>query len=227
MITDARVSWRHAVLRLEEGRWVLADRASTNGTYAGGQRVDRIEIDGECQVRLGHPADGPTLSCSVTGAAPPGEPGLRPWAISRAGGPDSGRSPPTTTLRIGRAPDNDIVVSDPGVSHYHAELRSEAGTYRLVDLDSRNGTFVNEQRVTAALLSEGDLVGVGSSTFRLAGGELTEIAQPSVHGERAPPPPPHRPPPMTATATATARSRSRTRFAGWCRGASGSRTSTS
>jgi cytochrome P450 / NADPH-cytochrome P450 reductase len=188
VIADARVSWRHAVLRQEDGRWVLADRASTNGTYAGGQRVDRVEIDGECQVRLGHPADGPTLSCSVAGAAPPEEPALRPWAVSRAGGPDSGRAPPAETLRIGRAPDNDIVVSDPGVSHYHAELRPEAGAYRLVDLDSRNGIFVNEQRVTAALLSEGDLVGVGSTTFRLVGGELTGIAQPSVPGEQAPPP---------------------------------------
>ena len=58
VITDARVSWRHAVLRLEDGRWVLADHGSTNGTYAGDQRVDRIEITGECQVRLGHPGDG-------------------------------------------------------------------------------------------------------------------------------------------------------------------------
>src|SRR5207247_10973759 len=33
VITDARVSWRHAVLRLEDGRWVLTDDGSTNGTY--------------------------------------------------------------------------------------------------------------------------------------------------------------------------------------------------
>jgi ABC transport system ATP-binding/permease protein len=49
VIADARVSWHHAVLRLENGRWLLADSGSTNGTYAGGRRVDRIEIDGQCQ----------------------------------------------------------------------------------------------------------------------------------------------------------------------------------
>ena len=70
MITDARVSWQHAVLRLEDGRWVLADNGSTNGTYAGDRRVDRVEISGECLVRLGHPADGPVLSCAVSGAGP-------------------------------------------------------------------------------------------------------------------------------------------------------------
>src|SRR5579875_2814377 len=80
VIADRRVSWRHAVLRLEDGRWVLADNGSTNGIYAGGRRVDRVEIDDDCAVRLSHPADGPVLSCTVTSV---------------------------TTLRIGRAPDND------------------------------------------------------------------------------------------------------------------------
>ena len=70
VITDARVSRQHAVLRLEEGHWVLEDSGSSNGTYAGERRVDRIEVDGECQVRLGHPTDGPVLSCTVGGACP-------------------------------------------------------------------------------------------------------------------------------------------------------------
>jgi len=61
------------------------------------------------------------------------------------------------------------VVSDPAVSSHHAELRNVAGAYRIVDLDSTNGTFVNGQRVTDASLAEGDVVGIGSSTFRLAG----------------------------------------------------------
>jgi cytochrome P450 / NADPH-cytochrome P450 reductase len=200
VLTDARVSWRHAVLRLEDGRWLLVDKASTNGTYAAGQRVDRIEITGECLVRLGHPADGPALSCSVTGAAAPAEgPTLRPWAISRAHGPEAAPARPAPTLRLGRAPDNDIVVADPGVSQHHAELRPEAGAYRIVDLDSRNGTFVNEQRVTSARLSEGDLVGIGSSTFRLVGHQLQEFAYPGIRGGQAPPPD-AAPPPSAAAA---------------------------
>jgi ABC transport system ATP-binding/permease protein len=189
VITDARVSWRHAVLRLEDGRWVLADDGSTNGTYAGDQRVDRIEITGECQVRLGHPADGPVLSCTVSGGDPgaPGRPSTRvdigavsedsaatpslqpepvpqpepiPQAepIPPAREPSVSRPLPSNALRIGRAPDNDIVVSDPAVSSHHAELRNVAGAYWIVDLDSTNGTFVNGQRVADASLTEGDVV---------------------------------------------------------------------
>ena len=43
VVADDRVSWRHAVLRLEDGRWVLADNGSTNGIFAGDRRVDRID----------------------------------------------------------------------------------------------------------------------------------------------------------------------------------------
>ena len=70
VIDDARVSRRHAVLRLEGGRWVLADSGSTNGIYAGDRRVDRIEIAGTCLVRLGNPVDGLLLSCAVSDISP-------------------------------------------------------------------------------------------------------------------------------------------------------------
>ncbi len=69
VIIDDRVSRRHATLTLVDGRWVLADVGSTNGIYVGDRRVDRVEIDGACQVRLGHPADGYLLSCTLGAAA--------------------------------------------------------------------------------------------------------------------------------------------------------------
>jgi cytochrome P450/NADPH-cytochrome P450 reductase len=207
VITDVRVSWQHAVLRLEDGRWVLADNGSTNGIYAGDRRVDRIEINGECLVRLSHPANGPLLSCKVSAgtpgrptsrvvipvggdgiAAPSGQPVPRPEPVSTVHMPDAVQPQPAKTLSIGRAPDNDIVVSSRGVSHRHAELRNVAGALSIVDLGSTNGTFVNGQRVTAAPLSEGDVVGIGSSTFRLVGQELQGLAGSDVPAEQAPPP---------------------------------------
>ena len=93
-----------------------------------------------------------------------------------AGRPDHTGRP---ARRIGRVPDNDIVVPHVSVSRHHAELRTTPGGYRIVDLGSHNGTFVNEQRVTEAALAEGDSVGFGDTTFRLAGGELLQLASPA------------------------------------------------
>ena len=78
-------------------------------------------------------------------------------------------------LRIGRGPDNDVVISDLSVSRHHAELRRTGDAYQIVDLDSHNGTFVNGQRVGSAPLAEGDIVGIGPSTFRLSGARAAGV----------------------------------------------------
>src|ERR1700729_1756942 len=46
VIDEARVSWRHAVLRLEGTTWLLEDVGSTNGTFVASQKVQRVEITG-------------------------------------------------------------------------------------------------------------------------------------------------------------------------------------
>jgi ABC-type multidrug transport system ATPase subunit/ABC-type multidrug transport system permease subunit len=299
VMTDSRVSWKHAVLRVDGGGWIIEDLGSTNGTFLGTQRLDRIEITAECVIRLGNPDDGPLLRCAPqlpagslagSGAAPPDHPGTalsvppappvpeappepeprhdsESWwqpgdpGGGPAGGPVSppvgvpyrpqapepsmprdpappperpgqreraprhaARAPeqqyagqdqqyagqqyagqgqqyagqqapaqpemlpsvdrrptsrmplPAKALRIGRVPDNDVVLADLNVSRHHAELRkSPTGSYEIVDLGSHNGTFVNGQRVTNQMLTEQDLVSIGSSTFRLSGGELRQF----------------------------------------------------
>jgi ABC transport system ATP-binding/permease protein len=65
VVDEARVSWRHAVLRLEGSTWLLEDVGSTNGTFLGTERVKRVEITKDCVLRLGHPDDGQRLWCSI------------------------------------------------------------------------------------------------------------------------------------------------------------------
>ena len=48
---------------------------------------------------------------------------------------------------IGRGADNGIVVDEPGVSRQHASIRGDANGFWVVDLGSRNGTFVNDTAV--------------------------------------------------------------------------------
>jgi DNA-binding NtrC family response regulator len=67
--------------------------------------------------------------------------------------------------RIGRAADNEIVVSDHLVSRYHAEIRLEAGQFVIHDLGSKNGFLVNGLPLASHPLREGDRLQVGETTF--------------------------------------------------------------
>jgi ABC-type multidrug transport system ATPase subunit/pSer/pThr/pTyr-binding forkhead associated (FHA) protein len=79
-------------------------------------------------------------------------------------------------MKIGRALENDLVVSDLQVSRFHAEFRAlPDGHYEIVDLGSHNGTYVNGQPIQRHLLAPQDIVGVGHSTFRLVGDRLEEF----------------------------------------------------
>jgi ABC transport system ATP-binding/permease protein len=255
VVDEARVSWRHAVLRLEGATWLLEDVGSTNGTFLGSERVKRVQITKDCVLRLGHPDDGQRLWCSIAApprdatavaspirdeepptnfiaplpsAVPPSRPaaqpspqaaaqpfqayqppappqppparpyqppaqpaaaqaypeaGARPYPPAQPGGSSIFRQPsaimrlPQRVLRIGRATDNEIVVSDLSVSRYHAELRRDSrGGYEIVDLSSHNGTYVNGQRIaTSAPVTEADIISVGPATFHMVGQELVEF----------------------------------------------------
>ena len=50
-------------------------------------------------------------------------------------------------MRIGRYPDNDIVLNDIFVSRHHATLIKEGESYAIVDNGSKYGTFVNEEKI--------------------------------------------------------------------------------
>lgn len=69
-------------------------------------------------------------------------------------------------LRIGRMPDNDLVVADPKVSRHHAVIVTTPDGFILRDLGSANGTYVGEVRVLESqLLRDGDEVRVGSQSW--------------------------------------------------------------
>jgi hypothetical protein len=75
-------------------------------------------------------------------------------------------------LVIGRLPDSGLVLADPNVSRYHAEVRpapagQSGAEYEIADLSSTNGTKVNGVPVTGTeALREGDAITVGATTIR-------------------------------------------------------------
>jgi ABC transport system ATP-binding/permease protein len=176
VIDDTRVSREHVELRYLPTGWRLRDLGSRNGTYAGGVRIEELDLTQPYQVRLGA-ADGPLLTLRP-------EPALvlaPPVTVTAGAGPrfEEGRVPSATyraapRTRIGRAPDNDVVLDDLQVSRHHAELLSTPAGLRLVDLGTRNGTFVNGQRISEAGLRQGDLLSFGRHQLVVDGTQLRE-----------------------------------------------------
>lgn len=66
------------------------------------------------------------------------------------------------TLTIGRSPDNHLVVDDPTASSHHALIEATAGGYRIRDLNSTNGVWVNDQRQPEAMLGPDDNLRIGT-----------------------------------------------------------------
>ena len=72
-----------------------------------------------------------------------------------------------STLKLGRSTDNDIQIADGQASRHHAEIRYDNGRHHIVDLNSTNGTLVNDNRITSAhALSHGDIITIGNTEFR-------------------------------------------------------------
>ncbi|MFF2100130.1 FHA domain-containing protein [Streptomyces sp. NPDC058202] len=141
---------------------------------------------------------GPGWSQQPTPQQAPGQGGQQPpqpMGIPQQQGPGGGagappvygdRSPTTfhqfslgRVMRIGRALENELVVSDLQVSRNHAEFHATPdGRFEIRDLGSHNGTYVNGMPITkggSTLLGPNDIVGVGHSTFRLVGDRLEEF----------------------------------------------------
>jgi pSer/pThr/pTyr-binding forkhead associated (FHA) protein len=83
--------------------------------------------------------------------------------------PIEGRERPATAgMTIGRA-GCDVDLTDPDVSRRHAVVRRVNGGLALEDLDSTNGTFVNETRISGiAEIAVGDRVRFGNTVWRVA-----------------------------------------------------------
>jgi hypothetical protein len=67
------------------------------------------------------------------------------------------------TYTLGRHRNNDIVISDPKVSSFHARIDRGSEGFTLIDLKSRNGTFLNGRRIETGALSTGDEVRLGTA----------------------------------------------------------------
>ena len=110
----------------------------------------------------------------------PEEPGTVTSAIGAAGAEatlavlEDGRPGKTYRIHgratIGRLPDSDVVITDPGASRHHARIEVSDGEFVLTDLGATNGTLVNDSPVQERVLTDGDRITIGSTVLEFRRG---------------------------------------------------------
>jgi len=85
--------------------------------------------------------------------------------ITVESGPDAGNNHRTAeaALRVGRSPDNDLILRDPATSGHHARVERRGQQFWIVDLGSTNGTLVNGEPVQEKELNHGDRITIGQN----------------------------------------------------------------
>lgn len=102
-----------------------------------------------------------------------------PYAIRVRTGPEEGEVYPlfeNREITVGRSPTNNIFVRDKNVSRVHCQIVVTNGVVSLTDLQSTNGTFVNNDRISECELKSNDEVRVGTTLLRLE--EIDEQGHP-------------------------------------------------
>ena len=168
VLEHAFLSRRHAAFDVDgTGRAWVRDLGSTQGTYVNGSRINASPLNHGDVVGFG-PAGLVKFRFEVAAFRQPYS-----WGSDPSQPPPEPSSHPSV-LKIGRAPDNDVVLDSPGVSRYHARIDYATGEPRLSDAGSLNGTFVNGEPIREArTLVPTDLVFLGGFLLRVDGREIS------------------------------------------------------
>jgi YD repeat-containing protein len=149
------VSRYHAQVEFTPSGPTIKDLNSTNGTYVNGQRVptEGTVLRPGDKIRLAK--DGPEFTFGET---------YRPDAFRQHALEINGQNVPIDKQKIalGRSSDTDVVLNGEGVSRRHAEIEFTADGPILRDLGSKNGTYVNGEKIDGPVkLEPGDVVRLG------------------------------------------------------------------
>ena len=195
VLDHSSISRKHATLGFEGGHLVLRDAGSTNGIYLGKEKVESWDaVEGQ-SAEIGVF----TLRVVDLAAAVPAESELEPEqqtriiartvegplfnipeqpapaaAILVATGPDGSEKTyrlAGTALTVGRGKECDICFDDRQVSRLHARVFPDGGSWKISDIESVNGIFINDVRVNEAVMVPGETITIGSCTLTLVSGE--------------------------------------------------------
>jgi pSer/pThr/pTyr-binding forkhead associated (FHA) protein len=175
------VSRRHARLFLDGPDPMIADEGSANGVLINGVRIAvptpiaegmRVEV-AEFSLVVTPVSSTDSVAARPEGGLLAADSGpLQTIRLVAQGGPFDGQvfDLPGGRVTVGRAVDNDLVFDDPSLSRRHCALR-QLGTSRIEveDLNSSNGTWLNDRRIDRGNAVVGDTIRFGELSFRIEG----------------------------------------------------------
>jgi pSer/pThr/pTyr-binding forkhead associated (FHA) protein len=86
------------------------------------------------------------------------------------------------SLTIGRRKNNNIIINDLAVSGHHAKIDSVGDGFVLIDLQSKNGSFVNEQLINSHWLNHGDTISIGEHCLVFNYSEMEDVSSDDTEG---------------------------------------------
>lgn len=179
-LLDPHLSRHHAKICHKDGAFHLVDLNSRNGTNVNGELIMEHELQPGDEIQLGEAVirfDSPFSEARAGDETLP--------ELAYLEGPESGQSVKLHDRGFfaGRKSGNDLVLNDFRVSGKHCRIEKKSeDVYLVEDCTSKNGTYINGQRITTGDLCHGDVLSVGGVKlrFQFPGRPLPE----------APPPPP-------------------------------------
>ena len=173
VLNHPEVSRRHCRILREEETWFIEDLGSRRGTAVNGNPVSgRTALRPGDQIQVGPVTL--VFGASRKETPPIGDVAQPIGAVLYKQEPTE-FIPLNTSLVFGRGDDIDVKLDDPAVSRRHAKIEVGPNGYRLVDLKSRAGSFVNGRRFEEHDLVIGDQVQLGPFFFVYNGKSLYRV----------------------------------------------------
>lgn len=175
-----QVSAKHAQISRDGHRYVIRDLGSTNGTFVNGHAIDMAVVRVGDTIALGSYEF--QFGRDIVDKIPQQTKGPSTMALDV---PELLREP----VIVGREVDCDIVLDAPQISRHHAELQYTGAGWRVVDLGSANGTFVNDRarRIDEVVVTEDDVLFFGSYRFPVTRiRDFLDTGQEDIHGGTVP-----------------------------------------
>lgn len=162
VINEPGVSDFHAEISIDENRITLSDLLSENGTYVNGNRISRNkELFPWDRIKLA----SIEMEISESEKYRPGD-----WALKKESDLLNSQYIPLDVMTtVGRNEDCDLVILDGLLSRKHAVLTIINDHLLVEDLNSANGTYINNQRIEKSNAVPGDEITFDKISFELLG----------------------------------------------------------